>query len=53
MILAWHIEALARQKKLPKLDDLIKAETKPTHRKQTPEQIEATVRGWLSSRRRK
>jgi len=53
MVLAWHIEALARQKKLPKLDDLIKAEKKPTGRRQTPEQIEATVRGWLGSRHRK
>jgi hypothetical protein len=53
MVLAWHIEALARQKKLPKLSDMLKAEKKPTGRRQTPEQIEATVRGWLGSRYRK
>jgi hypothetical protein len=53
MVLAWHIEALARQKKLPKLDSILQQEKKPSGRRQTPEQIEATVRGWLGSRHRK
>ena len=29
LTLAWHIEALARQKKLPKLDKLIRDSRKP------------------------
>jgi len=53
MILAWHIVALDRMKRFPKLDDLLQTEKRPTGRRQTPEQIEATVRGWLGSRHRK
>lgn len=50
IILAWHIEALARTKKLPKLETLLKAKTKRTG-PMTPAQLEATVRGWLASRK--
>ncbi len=50
--LAWHIEALARQKKLPKLTSLQHGTGKPK-RNQTPEEIEAITRSWLSSRHRK
>lgn len=52
MVLAWHIEALARTKKMPKLESLLHQEKKPTGKRQTAAQIEATVRGWLGSRRR-
>jgi hypothetical protein len=51
MILAWHIEAMARQKKMPKLEDMIKP-TRTKNRDMTPEQIEATVRGWLGRNRK-
>lgn len=49
MVLAWHIAALERQKKLPKLKDMM-AE-KP--RRQTPEQMQEITRGWLAGRKRK
>lgn len=50
--LAWHIEALARQKKLPKLDTLMLVDKKPP-RRQTPQELEAVTRSWLASRHRK
>lgn len=52
--LAWHVEALARQKKLQPLNALLKKQEKtPTGQRMTATQIEATVRGWLGSRHRK
>lgn len=48
--LAWHIEALARTKKLPKLEKMM-GPKKPT-RGMSPEQMEEVVRGWLGGRRR-
>lgn len=43
MSLAWHIEALSRQKRLPKLETLFSQ--KPEKRRQTlDEMIAATVR---------
>jgi hypothetical protein len=49
MSLAWHIEALARTKKMPKLESMMSKAKK----KMTPKQIEAVTRSWLSSRHRK
>jgi hypothetical protein len=51
MILAWHIEAFARQKKLPPLERLLKPDDKPTSRAMTPEQIQATLRGIFGARK--
>jgi hypothetical protein len=50
MSLAWHIEALARTKKMPKLESMMSSTRKRSGRKMTAEQIEAATRGWLSSR---
>lgn len=50
--LAWHIEALARQKKLPKLKTLLHGDDRPK-RVQTPQELEAITRSWLASRHRK
>jgi hypothetical protein len=44
----WHAEAMARQKKMPKLKELSYEAPK---KRQTPEQMEAVVRSWLSGRR--
>jgi hypothetical protein len=49
---AWHIEALSRQKKMPKLTDLTFAPEK-TKRTMTPQEIEAITRSWLGSRKRR
>lgn len=53
MSLAWHIEALARQKKLPKLESMMTAAKKSAGKPMTPQQIEAVTRSWLASRHRK
>jgi hypothetical protein len=53
MSLAWHIESLARQKKLPRLKTLLIDEEKKPKRRQTPEELEAITRAWLASRHRK
>lgn len=53
MSLAWHIEALARQKKMPKLDTLMSKSKTSSGKRMTPEQIEAVTRSWLASRKRK
>lgn len=50
---AWHIEAFARTKKLPKLKELLGDDKKPTGRRMSPDQIEAITRSWLSSRKSK
>lgn len=52
IILAWHIEAFARQKKLSPLKQLLKRDEQPTGRVMTPDQIEATLRGWFGSFRK-
>lgn len=50
---AWHIEAFARQKKLPALKDLIAGDDDKVPRKRmTPEEIETMTRSWLSQRRK-
>ncbi|WP_430241927.1 hypothetical protein [Neorhizobium sp. DAR64861/K0K2] len=53
MSLAWHIEALAREKKMPKLDSMLSSKKRPAGKKMTAEQIEAVTRSWLTSRHRK
>lgn len=50
---AWHTEAFARAKRLPRLKDILREGGEREARKQTPEQIEASVRSWLSGRKRK
>jgi hypothetical protein len=50
MALAWHIEALSRGKKLPRLDTLL-AKAKPKKKgKMSPSHMEAVTRAWLGSR---
>jgi hypothetical protein len=51
IVLAWHIEAIARQKKLPPLERLLKPNDQPTGRVMTPDQIQAALRGWFGSRK--
>lgn len=46
--LAWHIEALHRQKKLPRLDRLLDM---GTPRRKTPEQMKAILRAWTATGR--
>ena len=48
---AWHIAAMSRAKKMPKLKELLQEDKKPTGRRMTPEQIEAVTRSWLARRR--
>lgn len=48
--MVWHIEALSRQKKIPKLAELTFA---PEKRPMNPAEIEAITRSWLGSRKRK
>lgn len=48
MSLAWHIAKLDRVRKMPALKDMLTV--KKTRVKQTPEEIEAVTRSWLSSR---
>jgi hypothetical protein len=50
---AWHTEAFARSKRLPRLKDILLDGGERQARKQTPEQIEAVVRSWLSDRKRR
>lgn len=43
--LAWHVEAFARQKKLPSLDSLLqKNDNKQPHREQTDDEMMAMAR---------
>jgi len=49
MSLAWHIVAIERQKKLPRLKDIVIDAT--PRRRQTPAEIEAVARSWLAGRR--
>lgn len=50
---AWHIDAFARQKKLPRLKDLLAGDDDKVHRKRmTPEEIETMTRSWLAQRRK-
>jgi len=50
---AWHAEAFARSKRLPRLKDILLEGGERQARKQTPEQIEAVVRSWLAGRKHK
>lgn len=43
--LAWHIEALGRTKRLPKLDRLYVQK----RQRQTPQQMQAVVRAWMAA----
>jgi len=47
----WHIAALSRAKKMPKLRELLQEDKRPTGKRMTPEQIEAVTRSWLSRRK--
>ena len=48
---AWHIDAFARQKKLPRLKDLLAGDDDKVHRKRmSGQQIEAAMRGVFASR---
>lgn len=42
--LAWHVEALARQKRLPKLDALLGQKTPARH--QPPQDMSAVAARW-------
>ena len=54
MSLAWHIEAMARLKKLPKLESMLSsAKRTPGDKKMTADQIEAVTRSWLGSRQKR
>ncbi len=54
MSLAWHIEALARHKKLPELASMLSSSRKsPGDKKMTADQIEAVTRSWLRSRQKR
>ena len=50
--LAWHIESLARQERLPRLERLL---TKKKAKPKSPAELELVTRSWLSgaARRRK
>ncbi|NOV15873.1 hypothetical protein E5S70_07200 [Ensifer adhaerens] len=47
--LAWHIEALARTKKLPKLKDLTHGASKGPRRRQTVEEQIAIAEAWTAA----
>jgi hypothetical protein len=49
--LAWHVEALHRTKRLPKLRDMMMGGEPKQIPPQTPEQIESILRGWMAARR--
>jgi hypothetical protein len=50
---AWHVEAFARQKKLPRLKDLLAGQTDKSLRKaMSPHEIEAAMRGVFAAKRR-
>lgn len=54
MSLAWHIEAMSRLKKLPKLESMLSSGKKSLgDKKMTADQIESVTRSWLGSRQRK
>lgn len=44
--LAWHIEALHRSKRMPKLENMMVADRR--RRRQTPEEMKAVLRMWLA-----
>lgn len=48
MVLAWHIEALARSKKLPSLKKLIGRKPDPGKR-QKPKHMLAAMRAWVGA----
>ena len=51
--LVWHIEALARQKKLPKLKDMLVGVTRKPKRRQTAEELIAIAHQWTAALTRK
>jgi hypothetical protein len=54
MSLAWHIEAMARLKKLPKLESILSSGKKSSgDKKMTADQIETVTRSWLGSRQKR
>lgn len=50
MSLAWHIEALARRDRLPKLEKML-AEKKAPKRRQSAAELESVTRSWLGNRK--
>lgn len=48
MHLAWHIEALARQKKLPKFEKLLRRQRSGA-KKQGKKKMLATMRAWVAA----
>lgn len=50
---AWHTEALARSKRLPRLKAVLSDGGERESRRQSPEQIEAVMRSIFSGRKRK
>jgi hypothetical protein len=51
--LAWHIVAVGKAKKMPKLSDLTrKTGATAPRRRQSAFEIEAVMRSWFASRRR-
>ena len=50
---AWHTEAFARSKRLPRLKDILKDGGEREARRQTPEQIEAVMRSWMAGRKKR
>jgi hypothetical protein len=53
IILAWHIEAFAKQKKLPPLEGLLKPQRKSPRQAMAPDEIEAALRGWFGAQKAK
>ncbi|RVK61942.1 hypothetical protein CN162_01475 [Sinorhizobium meliloti] len=51
--LAWHIEALARQKKMPRLKELARASTAKPRRRQSIEEQIAIAQAWTAALTRK
>jgi len=49
--LAWHIAALPRAKRLPKLEDLLGKREQAVKRPKSSAEIEALVRRWLGGER--
>ncbi len=47
---AWHVEAFARTKRLPKLKEMMLSDKKPSSRQMTTEQLIAVTKGWLARR---
>lgn len=49
---AWHVEAFARTKRLPKLKDVLISDQPKGQKRMTPEQLLAVTRQWMAKGRR-